>query len=57
MNETLSTLAEQMQQKIAKILDIKKDMVNIKAKTNEGLGEIGNKEAIASYAVVLIDKR
>lgn len=37
---------------IAKALRIKKGSVNIKAKTNDGLGPAGKNEAIASYAVV-----
>jgi 2-C-methyl-D-erythritol 2,4-cyclodiphosphate synthase len=45
---------KQMQEIIAKALKIKEDSVNIKAKTNEGIGEIGQIEAIASYAVVSI---
>ncbi len=45
---------KQMQRKISGILDIKEDSVNIKAKTNEELGEIGRKEAIAAYAVVML---
>lgn len=45
---------KQMQQAIAGILNIKGDSVNIKAKTNEELGEIGRKEAIAAYAVVTV---
>lgn len=43
---------KQIQKSIAGILGINEELVNIKAKTNEGLGEIGNKEAIASYAIV-----
>jgi len=50
----LSPFKKQMQQAIAGILNIKEDNVNIKAKTNEGLGEIGRKEAIAAYAVVTV---
>ena len=30
--------------------------INIKAKTNEGLGSIGRREGIAAYAVCLIAK-
>ncbi len=43
-----------MRAKIAQTLNIGEESVNIKAKTNEGLGEIGAKEAIACYTVVLI---
>ncbi len=42
----------QIQKNLAGILNINKDYINIKAKTNEGMGEIGRKEAIAAYAVV-----
>jgi 2-C-methyl-D-erythritol 2,4-cyclodiphosphate synthase len=52
----LSPFKEQMRQKIAEILKLQEEAVNIKAKTNEGLGEIGRKEAIACYAVVTIIK-
>lgn len=45
---------KQMRQVIAGILKIGEDGVNIKAKTNEGLGEIGKKEAIAAYAAATI---
>ncbi|MBF0512182.1 MAG: 2-C-methyl-D-erythritol 2,4-cyclodiphosphate synthase [Candidatus Omnitrophica bacterium] len=41
---------------IANTLGISEDQVNIKAGTNEGLGFIGAKEGIASYAVVLLVK-
>ena len=50
----LSPFKKQMQEAIAGILNIKEDSINIKAKTNEGLGEIGRKEAIAAYAVVTV---
>ena len=47
---------KKMQENVSKVLRIKEDRVNIKAKTNEGLGEIGKKEAIACYAVVTLTK-
>jgi len=47
---------KQIKDNICKLLDLKDDAVNIKAKTNEGLGAIGNKEAIACYAVVNLSK-
>jgi 2-C-methyl-D-erythritol 2,4-cyclodiphosphate synthase len=44
---------EEMKKNLRKILG--KDVsVNIKARTNEGLGEIGKGEAIASQAIVLL---
>ena len=42
---------------IAYELAIDESQVNIKATTNEGLGFIGNKQGIACYATVLIDKK
>lgn len=44
----------QIQETIARILNITEERVNVKAKTNNGLGELGRKEAIAAYAVALI---
>lgn len=52
----LSPFKKQMQEAVSGILNLKEDCVNIKAKTNEGLGEVGRKEAIAAYAVVIISK-
>lgn len=54
---TLSPFKKQIRETIAKVLNIRQDRVNIKAKTNEGLGEIGRGEAIAAYAVVIISGR
>jgi len=47
---------KQMQTNIAGILNVDAACVNIKAKTNEGVGELGRKEAIASYAVVILSE-
>ena len=44
---------EEMKKNLRKILG-KYVSVNIKARTNEGLGEIGRGEAIASQAIVLL---
>ena len=52
----LSPFRKQIRDKIAQILKIKEEDVNIKAKTNEGLGETGRKEAIAAYVVTIITK-
>jgi len=41
-----------IRKRIAAILGISENAVGIKAKTNEELGELGRKEAIAAYAVV-----
>lgn len=40
-----------IKEKICLLLDLEETVLNIKAKTNEGLGAVGNKEAIACYAV------
>jgi len=50
----LSPFKKLIQAKIAQTLNIGEQSVNIKAKTNEGLGEIGAKEAIACYSTVLL---
>jgi 2-C-methyl-D-erythritol 2,4-cyclodiphosphate synthase len=50
----LSPFKKQIRQKISEILDIKGECVNVKAKTNEGMDDIGKKEAIASYAVATV---
>lgn len=51
---TLLPFKKHIRQSLAGALKIKEDCLNIKAKTNQGLGEIGKKEAIASYAVVVL---
>jgi 2-C-methyl-D-erythritol 2,4-cyclodiphosphate synthase len=46
-----------MREKLAEILHLTIEDINIKATTEEGLGFTGSKEGISSQAVVLIDKR
>jgi len=48
----ISPYVERMKENISSTLKIKKEKINIKAKTNEGLGFIGKGEGIASLAVV-----
>jgi 2-C-methyl-D-erythritol 2,4-cyclodiphosphate synthase len=48
---------EKMLEAISGILGIDKKDVNIKATTNECVGSIGRGEAIASYAVALLDNK
>ncbi len=43
-----------MRDKIGGILEIGEDRVNIKAKTNNGLGVTGNQEAIACFVSVIL---
>lgn len=45
-----------MRQHIAGVIGLGLDSVNIKATTNEGLGFVGNKDGIAAYATVLVEK-
>lgn len=48
---------KQIKEKICGLLNLNEDLVNIKAKTNEGLGAVGNKEAIATYAVASLTRK
>lgn len=52
----LSSFKKQIKEKICSLLELAEDALNIKAKTNEGLGAIGNKEAIACYAIASLVK-
>jgi len=47
---------EKMIENTAKILEIEKDRVFLKAKTNEKMDSIGKQEAAACYVVVLLKK-
>lgn len=47
---------KQMKESISLLLGIKEESVNIKAKTNEGLDAVGNREAIACYAIASLIK-
>jgi 2-C-methyl-D-erythritol 2,4-cyclodiphosphate synthase len=53
----LEPVKGQIKRVIAGLLGIDFNAVNIKAKTNEGLGEIGEGTAIAATAVALIRKK
>jgi 2-C-methyl-D-erythritol 2,4-cyclodiphosphate synthase len=48
---------KQIQKRLAQVLEIPEDRVGVKAKTNEGLDAMGKGEAIASYAVALLEKK
>jgi len=45
-----------IQRSIAQMLRVKDDRINVKAKTMEKLGPIGEGEAMAAYVVVLLEK-
>jgi len=51
----LGSYKSQIRHHIASLLDISDSQVNIKAKTMEGLGEIGRGEAVAAMVSVLIE--
>jgi 2-C-methyl-D-erythritol 2,4-cyclodiphosphate synthase len=48
---------ERMRQRVASLLGIDVARVSLKAKTMEGLGEIGEGRAIAAMAVVAVDRK
>jgi len=47
----------QMQETLARVMDIPSDCISIKATTTEKLGCIGREEGVAVYATVLIDNK
>ena len=54
---TLVPFKGQMKRCVAGLLGIDFNAVNIKAKTNEGFGEVGTGDAIAATAITLIKKK
>ena len=48
---------EKMLDEMQAILGIGRNGINVKATTNEGVGSIGRGDAIAAYAVVLLEER
>jgi len=53
----LAPYAAQMTANIARVLDIEESTVNIKAKTNEGMGFVGRGEGVAVWAVATGSER
>jgi len=51
---SISPFKAKIKKKLCETLKIDESCLNIKAKTNEGLGEVGKKEAIACYANALL---
>lgn len=51
---TIAPFKEKMKEAISLALGIKKDKVNVKATTQEGVGAIGRGEAIAAYAIATL---
>jgi 2-C-methyl-D-erythritol 4-phosphate cytidylyltransferase / 2-C-methyl-D-erythritol 2,4-cyclodiphosphate synthase len=54
---TLAPYASGMVSNIARALKIDEDSVNIKAKTNEGMGFVGRNEGVAVFAVATVMER
>ncbi len=52
----LGPLKQAMRDNIASDLGLPKNSVNVKAKTAEGLGELGRAEAVAAEAVVMLEE-
>jgi 2-C-methyl-D-erythritol 2,4-cyclodiphosphate synthase len=50
----VSKYFNEMKKNIAQVLDIKQNIINIKATTTEGLGFCGREEGIAAQCVVLL---
>lgn len=53
----LAPYAEQIAANIAGVLDIARENVNIKAKTNEGMGFVGRNEGVAVFATAILAER
>lgn len=45
---------EEIRQSVAALLDLSPGAVSVKARTNEGLGPVGQQQAIACYAVAVL---
>ncbi|MBL4885339.1 MAG: 2-C-methyl-D-erythritol 2,4-cyclodiphosphate synthase [Planctomycetaceae bacterium] len=52
----LSPYKESIRENLARVLQIERSQVNVKAKTGEKVGPIGREEAISASAVVLLAK-
>ena len=46
-----------IQEILSKCMGIKKDLISVKATTNERLGFIGREEGVSAYATVLINQK
>lgn len=55
-NPKLSKHKPSIRESLAKILDLRQELVNVKAKTGERVGPIGREEAISADAIVLLVK-
>jgi 2-C-methyl-D-erythritol 2,4-cyclodiphosphate synthase len=53
----LSPYRERMRQKLARSLGVRAEQVSVKAKSGEGMGEVGRGEAVRAQATVLLSRR
>ena len=53
----LAPYIPQMEEKLAKVMDISVEQINIKGKTEEKLGFTGTEEGMKAYAVCLIERK
>lgn len=53
----LQPFREKMVESLSTILGVGRERVNFKATTNEGVGALGKGDAIAAYAVVLLEEK
>ncbi|MBZ4656320.1 MAG: 2C-methyl-D-erythritol 2,4-cyclodiphosphate synthase, partial [Thermoanaerobacter sp.] len=52
----LSPYKEQIRIKLSELLKIEKERINVKAKTEEGLGFTGRQEGIKAYVIVSLEE-
>ncbi|MEP7214348.1 MAG: 2-C-methyl-D-erythritol 2,4-cyclodiphosphate synthase [Acidobacteriota bacterium] len=52
----LRPYVERIRESLANVLEVGTDYVSVKAKTNEGLGEIGRLEAVKAEAIVMLQR-
>jgi 2-C-methyl-D-erythritol 2,4-cyclodiphosphate synthase len=52
----LATYIPEMKEKLAEVLEVRHDQLNIKATTTEGMGFCGQREGIEAYSVVTLVK-
>ncbi len=53
----LSSYKKKIAENIAKNLDLSSKFISVKAKTNEGLGEVGKNRAVVAYAIAALKKK
>jgi 2-C-methyl-D-erythritol 2,4-cyclodiphosphate synthase len=53
----LAPYSEQIVSNIAGVLNISGDSVNLKAKTNEGMGFVGRNEGVAVFVTAMLTER